>query len=386
MTVRVSKPEFNLREKLTELDRPVGLKGSELMRTNTVQEARDLIGAGRKNMVINGSFLVDQRNGGAELSISSNTKFSADRWTHNNDRFTHYKTQRKDDADIAIIGTPYYLRATITAVDNNLGANQSHMIENNLEGYTVRQLNLGTLGAKQCTLSFWVRCSIPGFFGGSLQNVNYTRCHPFSYTIGTANTWEHKTFTFTTTGFTTGSFNTGTAVGLRLTFSLGQGTNRQAAPNRWHASTRFSATGETILVHNNGATLDIAQVQLEVGNTATEFENLSYAEELALCQRYYFKTTNGKGTVYPNGGTTTQVGLGVDFPVQMRVVPSVSLPTSVSGNVHNFGAGDSSYTSGGQYGSNVDGANFYMLNGTSRTTGTYSVLNTNAYAEFSAEL
>ena len=54
MTVRITKPEFNLREKISELDKPVGLKGSELMRANTVQESRDLIGAGRKNMVING--------------------------------------------------------------------------------------------------------------------------------------------------------------------------------------------------------------------------------------------------------------------------------------------------------------------------------------------
>ena len=100
----------------------------------------------------------------------------------------------------------------------------------------------------------------------------------------------------------------------------------------------------------------------------------------------YFKTTDAKGTVYSNGGTTTQVGLGVAFPVRMRVTPTLTLPTSVSSNVHNFGAGDSSYNSGGQYGSNVDGANFYMLNGTSRTSGTFSVLNTNAYVEFDAEL
>ena len=333
MTVRVSKPEFNLREKLTELDRPVGLKGSELMRTNTVQEARNLIGAGRKNMVINGSFNVDQRNEGAEVTINSNSKFSADRWTHNNDRFTHYKTQRKGDADIAIIGTGNYLRATITAVDNNLGANQSHMIENNLEGYTVRQLNLGTLGAKQCTLSFWVRCSIPGFFGGSLQNVNYDRCHPFSYTVDTADTWEHKTFTFNTYGFTTGSFNTGNGVGLRLAFSLGQGTNRQGSPDRWHAGTKFSPTGETILVHNNGATLDIAQVQLEVGNTATEFEYLSYGEELALCQRYFYKLPVSSNS---NAGPPAYVYhsgykmMVVWFPTTMRAQPTCTFTSSTS--------------------------------------------------------
>ena len=78
--------------------------------------------------------------------------------------------------------------------------------------------------------------------------------------------------------------------------------------------------------------------------------------------------------------------MGVDFPVRMRAVPTLTLPTSVSNNVHNFGTANNSYTSGGQYGTNVDGANFYMLNGNSATVGTYSVLNTNAYVEFDAEL
>ena len=53
MTVRVTKPEFNLREKISELDKPTGLKGSELMRSETIQDARNVIGAGRKNLIIN---------------------------------------------------------------------------------------------------------------------------------------------------------------------------------------------------------------------------------------------------------------------------------------------------------------------------------------------
>ena len=50
MTVRISKPEFNLREKIAELDKPTGLKGNELMRSETSQEAREFISAGRKNL------------------------------------------------------------------------------------------------------------------------------------------------------------------------------------------------------------------------------------------------------------------------------------------------------------------------------------------------
>ena len=54
MTVRVNKPSFNIREKLSELGRKFGLKGSELAAAETVQEARDLVSAGRKNLIING--------------------------------------------------------------------------------------------------------------------------------------------------------------------------------------------------------------------------------------------------------------------------------------------------------------------------------------------
>ena len=70
MTIRVSKPEFNLREKLTELDKPTGLKGTELMRSETTQEARDLVGAGRRNKIINGAMQVSQR-GTSESGVTS---------------------------------------------------------------------------------------------------------------------------------------------------------------------------------------------------------------------------------------------------------------------------------------------------------------------------
>ena len=57
MTVRVNKPSFNIREKLSELGRKFGLKGSELAAAETVQEARDLVSAGRRNVIINGKIL-----------------------------------------------------------------------------------------------------------------------------------------------------------------------------------------------------------------------------------------------------------------------------------------------------------------------------------------
>ena len=81
MTVRISKPEFNLREKITELDKPTGLKGNELMRAETAQDARDLIGTSRRNLIINGDFEVSQRGNYTSSAVTAgHDTYWLDRW------------------------------------------------------------------------------------------------------------------------------------------------------------------------------------------------------------------------------------------------------------------------------------------------------------------
>ena len=79
MTVRITKTEFNLREKLSELDKPTGVKGNELMRTNTSQEVRDIVHADRKNIIINGAMNIAQRNT-TKTGITANGYYTCDRW------------------------------------------------------------------------------------------------------------------------------------------------------------------------------------------------------------------------------------------------------------------------------------------------------------------
>ena len=86
MTVRVNKSSFNIREKLSELGRKFGLKGSELAAAETVQEARDLVSAGRKNLIINGDFRINQRSGTHTL-ISG---YHLDRWKFQKDGLGEY--------------------------------------------------------------------------------------------------------------------------------------------------------------------------------------------------------------------------------------------------------------------------------------------------------
>ena len=303
--------------------------------TSFVPSSDSVTLGGVRNMVINGDFQVDQRNNGAELSITNNSLFSADRWTHNNDGFTYYKTQRKNDGDVSTIGTDLYMRVTVTTAVTMSGST-SQVLENNLEGNTVKQLNLGNSSAKQCTLSFWVRSSLTGLFGGALQNSGYDRCHPFSYTINSANTWERKTFTFATTGFTSGNFGTGTGVGLRLVFSLGNGPGRQASPDQWHSSVKMGPTGETNLVATNGATLDIAKVQLEVGTQATPFEDIFYGDQLLRCQRYFAKAR----TRICFNGVSGRYGFRTLGQFTMRAAPTVtgSFASQGLGSIQGYGS------------------------------------------------
>ena len=387
MSLRVSKTGFNIREKLNELDRPIGVQGNNILQSNTTAESFSKIQAGRKNILINGSMSIAQR-GTQTTGITGDTFGACDRWEADLASAGTWTMEQIGDAPYNT-GFTHCTSLTCTA-SHAMNGNGKISLRQKMEYNNVKGLMAGTPNAKPITVSFWVKSNEPGkYYVGLFRQRTGTSSSVIgiSYTIEQSEVWEFKSITYppdTNTGYQT----TGTATGLEIHFFLASDDSAygDGQYGHWSVLVNKMAKGQTNLAAATSNYWRITGVQMEIGNEHTEFEHLQITEDLSLCQRYYFKTTDAKGTVYPNGGTTTQVGLGVAFPVRMRVTPSVTLPTSVSNNVHNYGEGNNSYTSGGQYGSNVDGGNFYMLNGTSRTAGTFSVLNTNAYVEFNAEL
>ena len=387
MSLRVSKPGFNIREKLNELDRPIGVQGNNILQSNTTAESFSKIQAGRRNLLDNGSMSIAQR-GTSTTGITGDTFGACDRWEADLSAAGTWTMEQVGDAPYNT-GFSHCTSLSCTAA-HAMGGGGKISLRQKIEFNNIKGIMGGTPNAKPLTVSFWVKSNEPGkYYVGFFRQRTGTTSSVIgiSYTIEQSEVWEFKTVTFppdTTNGHQT----TGTSTGIEIHFFLASddsvyGTEQYG---HWSLDVARMAKGQTNLAAATGNYWRITGVQMEIGNEHTEFEHLQITEDLSICQRYYFKTTDAKGTVYENGGTTTQVGLGVAFPVRMRTTPTLTLPTSVSSNVHNFGAGDSSYNSGGQYGSNVDGANFYMLNGTSRTSGTFSVLNTNAYVEFDAEL
>ena len=387
MSLRVSKTGFNIREKLNELDRPVGVQGNNILQCNTTAESFSKIQAGRRNVVINGDMTIAQR-GTSTTSITTDTYGACDRWELDLSGAGTWTMEQVGDAPYNT-GFTHCTSLSCTTATTSISSHLS--LRQKIEMGNVKGLMGGTPNAKPLTASFWVKSNEPGKYyvvlyrprtGTSSSRIS------IAYTIEQSEVWEFKTITFppdTMNGYQT----TGNVTGLEIHFNLGydQSNYGSAHYGHWHTNSAYLGKGQTNLAAATGNYWRITGVQLEIGNEHTEFEHLQITEDLLLCQRYYFKTTNAKGTVYENASATTNVGLGVDFPVRMRAVPTLTLPTSVSNHVHNFGAGDNTYSgSSGNYGSNVDGANFYMTGGTSRNSGTYSILNTNAYAEFDAEL
>jgi hypothetical protein len=199
-----------------------------------------------------------------------------------------------------------------------------YYIVQNIEGFNTADLNWGTVNAQPVTLSFWVKSSITGTFGGALSNNSVTRSYPFSYTINAANTWEQKSVTVA--GDTTGTWETGNDTGIRVYLGLGVASGFSGTAGAWSASQLLSSTGATNIMATSGATFYITGAQLEKGSTATSFDYRPYGTELALCQRYYFQQVLGSTQTWAYGHTQTTnlVRVTTPCPVTMRAQPSFS--------------------------------------------------------------
>ena len=242
----------------------------------------------------------------------------------------------------------------------------------------------GTASAATVTLSFWVRSSLTGTFGGAINNDGSSRSYPFSYTISVANTWEQKSITIA--GDTSGTWGSTNGTGINLRFGLGVGSTVSGTAGAWSGSTFYSATGATSVVGTSGATFYITGVQLERGSNATSFEFIDYGRQLIQCQRYYqdFRYTNANG-----GGPLTNyiISDSTRVPlapclVTMRASPTITPYTTsgVSGSLSQFSAGTSIGATANPLSFNNQGGSGYWQMASSLTNPVYQ-MNT-----YSAEL
>ena len=313
--------------------------------------------AGSRNRIINGDMRIDQRNAGVSTTVGNTNVtgsyggYCLDRWS-----VQSYSVGSSTGFAFSVIrsgtvpvGFTSSVLLTTTTNKTNLESTDASNFSQPIEGVNFSDLSWGTSSAKPITLSFWVRSSLTGTFGGSIRNSAQnpvTRSYPFPYTINSANTWEYKTITIP--GDTTGTWPTDNTLGVSITFSLGSGSNYSGTANTWLSGNIYQPTGSVSLVSTASATLYITGVQVEAGTVATPFERRPFGQELALCQRYYEKSYNvdvapgtntSVGSYYAYGTTdqTSKMGCMIPFKQTKRTTPSTITYYTSSGTSGSWG-------------------------------------------------
>ncbi len=292
-------------------------------------------GFGFKNRIINGDMRIDQRNAGASVTVGASDNYITDRWMLQSSQASKFSAQQSAGAVTPPAGFVNYLGATSLAA-TSVGAGDYFSIQQRIEGLNCSDLAWGSANAQSVTLSFWVRSSRTGAFGGSLRNNVGNRSYPFSYSISEANTWEYKTINIA--GDTGGTWLTTNGIGITVTLGLGVGSTYSGTTGSWSSNNYVSATGATSVVGTSGATFYITGVQLEKGSTATAFDYRDYGRELSMCQRYYQRFIS---TAVGVACTGVSAGGAVVYPVQLRANPTIEFGS--------FSVGTFAVTNGSQY-------------------------------------
>ena len=292
--------------------------------------------SGTRNRIINGDMRIDQRNNGASVATGAAgaSFFGVDRWAVFVSTANKLTIQQNSGSVTPPPGFSNYI-GIISSSAYTAGAGETHQLYQNVEGFNSADFGWGSASAQAITLSFWVRSSLTGTFGGGLTNQAQNRSYPFTYTISAANTWEQKTLTIP--GDTTGTWLTNNLRGITAIWDLGTGANFKGTAGSWSGSNFYSATGVTSVIATNGATFYITGVQLEAGTVATPFERRSFGQELALCQRYYQILYTGSWRRYVANVDRDQRQMAVS----MRANPTLTFSASGS----NLNANSSNATS-----------------------------------------
>ena len=292
---------------------------------------------GRRNLIINGDIKISQRNGTTATQAVNSSYSGPDRYRFFVNGGGAY-TVTQDSGHQADTGHDKALKIAVTTADTSIAAGDYYTFLQRIESNSLQHLQYGTSSAKSLTLSFWVRATKTGtqaiFFSKQGTGTDYN--HIKEYTINASDTWEHKTITIP--GLTASTMANDASTYLQVGWMLKYGSDFQGTKDTWTTNSHFTTANAVNNMDSTSNVFYITGAQLEVGDTATEFEHRSFDEELILCQRYYqksyvYETAPGTATQHGSwstgghqGGTSTAYVEGViNFERLMRATPTITL-------------------------------------------------------------
>ena len=347
---------------------------------------------GRRNIIINGAMQVAQR----DTSSTSSGRQTLDRFEAVYSNFDNAtQTQSQDSTAPNGFKTSHKIAIGSTA-ESAIDANEQQYIRYKIEGQDLQQLKYGTSDAESMTLSFYVRSSLTGTFSISFFLNDTTKNHVKTYTISSANTWERKTITVSPN--TSDVIDNDNGIGLSIHWFLTLGSDSLGsteAVDTWiaHSGANFGGNVNSDFASNANATFFLTGVQLEVGSVATPFEHRSFGEEMALCQRYFFRSGKGESqyAAFAQGwATSTTSGIAhVAFPVEMRAEPSFSFLHLQASDDANAGIDVTSASTNSAVGQRMYGYLEWNVSSGATQYRSYALRgqnNTSAFIAFEAEL
>ena len=292
-----------------------------------------------RNLIINGAFQV------AQYGSSSTTAGykTVDRWSGSlNDvdeapTFAQHALTSSDTGPWQV-GFRYSYHLTNGNQTGGAGTVDKIEISTALEAQDIANSGWDyTSTSSYITLSFWVRSSVAQNFFGHFKTTDGTAYnYPFETGSLTADTWTKVIKTIP--GNSNLQFDNNTDVGLTLLLYgfMGTALTGSVSLNTWAAYNSSTRTPDqtSTWYTTNDSTLEITGVQLEVGSTNTPFEHRSYGQELARCQRYYYRNSGNKIVLFSDyNNSTSNFWAGMYLPVTMRAAPSATVTTIAAGAV-----------------------------------------------------
>jgi len=277
-----------------------------------------------KNLIINGAMNVAQRGTSSTGLGASAGYFTLDRY-----RTTFSSTAgRLTMSQVADVhdGFANAMKLDCTTADTSVGASEYFILQQKIEGQDLQQLKKGSSDAEEFTVSFYVKGNASATYVVEMYDLDNNRqiSKTFSVTTG----WTRVELTFPAD--TTGALDDDNAASLQLGIWLHGGSNYTSGTlnsSAFAANTNANrAVGISSFFDSTDRTFFLTGLQLEVGSVATDFEHRSFAQELALCQRYCYVipvTTDdfiGNTSCYAN--STTNIKGIFHFPQVMRTYPT----------------------------------------------------------------
>ena len=351
-----------------------------------------------RNLIINGAMQVAQRG----------TSFAAPADGYTLDRWSVYENLSTGQVEVTqenvtdLIGFTKAAKINCTTAEAGVpsasGQQYATYIQP-IEAQNLQHIGNGTSAAKPLIFSFYVKSNVTGTFAVSFyKQDNTTRLISLPYTINSANTWERKTLSIPadTSG---GGINNDNGQGIAVYFILARKTGYSGTTSTsWinYTDSGWANTCTATIFENVNDHIFFTGCQLEVDNTglgvATDFEHRSFAQELALCQRYYFRLAEGANHVPICMGAayTSSIHFGIaHFPCKMRANPTVEAVNS-SNYYREVANGSTSLASNviiEDANSTCCGIRFTGGSSISQGSGIYFRLgNASAYVAFSAEI